>query len=71
MIRAFDQIVDVEAKGRNGYFKVARAVTFATEDGKYADICFYSKRQGDSAPLIIKGDPAALKALLVLLYNSI
>lgn len=71
MIRAFDQIVDVEAKGRNGYFKVDRAVAFVTEDGKYADICFYSKRQGDSAPLVIKGEPAALKALLGLLYNSI
>ncbi|MBZ5499349.1 MAG: hypothetical protein LAP85_23370 [Acidobacteriia bacterium] len=71
MIRAIDPVTEVEAKRRNGYFKVARAVAFATEDGKYADICFYSRRQGDSAPLVIKGEPAALKALLGLLYNSI
>ncbi len=70
MIREIDPVTEVEAKGRNGYFNVARVVTFATEDGKYADICFYSKRQGDSAPLIIKGEPAALKALLGLLYSS-
>jgi hypothetical protein len=71
MVRTIDQVAEVEAKGRNGYFKVDRAVAFVTDDGKYADICFYSKRQGDSAPLVIKGDPAALKALLGLLYNSI
>ena len=70
-IKKTDHISNVEAKGRNGYFVVSRAEVFVTDDGSYADLRLYSKRTGDHAPLIIKGDPASLKALLGLLYNSI
>lgn len=44
MFRAIDLVAEVEAKGRNGYFKMARAVALVAEGGKYANICFYSKR---------------------------
>jgi hypothetical protein len=69
--RTIDRIADVETNCCSGYFKVDRADVLITEDRKYVDVRFCSRTAGDCPPLIIKGDPAAVKALLGLLYNSI
>jgi len=58
----------IECKGRNGYFRYFRNVVtvlrgFRSETNE-AWVCIYSKRHGNSAPIVITGDPEEISTLL-------
>ena len=47
-------ISGIEAKGRNGYFKVKRIVVWSDAEDE-VNIEIYSKRDGDAAPIRFEG----------------
>lgn len=53
----------LEARGRNGWFKVQRAVAWVFFDCT-VQIELQSKRQGDTAPVIFCGDKVEVLAML-------
>jgi hypothetical protein len=62
----------IEAKGRNGYFKMDRAEIWrATTTPPEIHIDIYSKRAADAPPARIQGPEAEIRNLVGLLYDAI
>lgn len=52
----------IEARGRNGWFKVAEATVCAYPELTWVNL--YSKQRGENAPIIIQGTEVAVTKLL-------
>jgi hypothetical protein len=64
MVNAIEVNGKLEARGRNGWFKVARAMAWVFSYDNTAHVELQSKRMGDTAPIIFFGDKAEVISML-------